>query len=210
MKPYYVCDCPTCKQPKYSKAKRPPAGKILEHMRNSNCYTCSKLGTNNPRFGVTWQGDSLKKLSNSMLGKNTWSRGKKLTQTHKDNITSGLRKAYDSKTRLADGYTISLGMENGLAIGKSRDEYEKIISDKKKYYNEVHKITKRQDIQSLKHFEKRGKAKLGTDNYQLDHIIPISEGFRNNIDPEIIGDISNLRFIPWKENILRNKKNKLI
>jgi hypothetical protein len=101
-------------------------------------------------------------------------------------------------------------MENGLAKGLTRNEYEQLISNKQLYYNEVHKITKRQNIKSLKHYEKRGKSRKGTDNYQLDHIIPISEGFRNNIDPNIIGDITNLRFIPWKENILRNKINKII
>ena len=31
------------------------------------------------------------------------------------------------------------------------------------------------------------------------------DGFKNSIDPNIIGNITNLRFIPWKENILRNK-----
>jgi len=97
-------------------------------------------------------------------------------------------------------------MDNGLAVNLSESEYEQLLSEKKKYYNEVHKITKRQPIQTLEFYEKRGKAKKGTDHYQLDHIIPISEGFQNNIDPNVIGDITNLRFIPWKENILRNKK----
>lgn len=80
---------------------------------------------------------------------------------------------------------------------------------KKKYYYEVKRITNRQDLESLENYEKRGKARLSQDNsdvYHLDHIIPISEGYKNGISPEVIGDISNLRMLKWKENIGRNKK----
>jgi len=209
MEPYYVCDCPTCGRPKYSKSKIKPTGKLLKNMLSWSCYRCSKLAEKNPAFNKPKTGEWLNKVSNSLKGKNTWSRGRTLTDEHKKRITLGLYQAYESNKRKSDGYLISLGMENGLAIGLTRDEYEQLITNKKQYYNEVHKITKRQNIQSLKYFEKRGKSKKGTDNYQLDHIIPISEGFRNNIDPYIIGDISNLRFIPWQENIQRNKKNKI-
>jgi hypothetical protein len=85
-----------------------------------------------------------------------------------------------------------------------------VFSFKAKTWEESFKRSDIQDIKTLEHYEKRGKSRKGTDNYQLDHIIPISEGFRNNIDANIIGDITNLRFIPWLENILRNKQNKLI
>lgn len=210
MEPYYIGNCPKCSQPKYSKAKKKPTGKLLEKMLTWECYACSKSGNKNPAFGKQKSADWILKVSNSLKGKNTWSKGRMLTNEHKENIKNGLYQAYKTNKRTADGYLISLGMENGLAKGLTRDEYNQIISDKQKYYNAVHKITKQQNIKSLEHYEKRGKSKKGTDNYQLDHIIPISEGFRNNIDPVIIGDISNLRFIPWQENILRNKKNKLI
>lgn len=210
MEPYYIGNCPKCSQPKYSKAKKKPTGKLLEKMLTWECYQCSKLGKKNPAFGKQKTIEWVSKVSNSLKGKNTWSKGRTLTDEHKENIKIGLHQAYKTNKRSADGYLISLGMENGLARGLTREEYNQIISDKQKYYNAVHKITKQQNIKSLEHYEKRGKSKKGTDNYQLDHIIPISEGFRNNIDPNIIGDISNLRFIPWRENILRNKKNKLI
>jgi hypothetical protein len=210
MEPYYICDCPNCGNPKYSKAKKTPIGKLLERMQTWECYSCSRKGEKNPAYGVAKTDDWLKKVSTSLKGKNTWSGGRTLTHEHKQNITNGLYLAYETNKRKSDGYIISLGMENGLAKGLTRDEYDKLISDKKRYYNEVHKITNRQNIQSLEYYENRGKSRKGTDNYQLDHIIPISEGFRNNIDPKIIGDITNLRFIPWLENILRNKQNKLI
>jgi len=206
MKPYYVCNCPTCNRPKYSKAKKYPYGITLTRMKQSNCYSCSKLESNNPAYNKQKSIETRKKLSESLKGKNTWSSGRKLTDKHKEKISNSLYKSYEDNKRKPDGYLISLGMENGLARGLSRYEYEQLISSKKQYYTAVHKITKRQNIESLEHCEKRGKSKKGTNNYQLDHIIPISDGFRNNIDPEIIGNIINLRFIPWQENILRNKK----
>ena len=210
MEPYYICDCPGCGKPKYSKAKKKPNNALLERLKLWECYSCSKKGEKNPSFGAPKTEEWILKTSNSLKGKNTWSRGRSLTEEHKQNITNGLYLAYNSLKRNADGYLISLGMENGLAIGLTREEYNQLISDKQRYYNEVRKITNRQDIKTLEHYEKRGKSRKGTDNYQLDHIIPISEGFRNNIDANIIGDITNLRFIPWLENILRNKQNKLI
>ncbi len=209
MEPYYVCDCPTCKQPKYSKAKRFPSGITLKHMQEWECYSCSKSASKNPSYGKEKSIDWINKVSTSLKGKNVWSRNRKLNEVHKNRISDGLIKSDELKKRKADGYLISLGMKNGLAHGLTRHEYEQLITDKKRYYNEVHKITKRQPIELLEYYDKRGKAKKGSDNYQLDHIIPIAEGFQNNIDPYIIGDISNLRFIPWKENILRSKQNKL-
>ena len=35
----------------------------------------------------------------------------------------------------------------------------------------------------------------------------MSNGFHNNISPEEIGDINNLRFIYWKDNIIKQGDN---
>ena len=85
------------------------------------------------------------------------------------------------------------------------DEYIKTLPQKKHYYAEVWRITNRHNLSLLENCEKRGRS--GVDGaYQLDHIIPISYGFYNNISLEIIGNIENLRFITWEEN--REKWNK--
>jgi len=204
MERYYVCDCPNCGSPKYSKAKRMTPG-LLKRMQEWECYSCSKLNEKNPSYGKPKTEERKKTVSEKNTGCIGYWTGKPKGIIHKQKISEGLLKAYETKKRIPNGYNISLGMQNSLATNLSEIEYEQVLSEKKKYYNEVHKITKRQAIHTLEFHENRGKAKKGTDNYQLDHIIPISEGFRDNIDPNIIGDISNLRFIPWKENILRNK-----
>lgn len=73
--------------------------------------------------------------------------------------------------------------------------------DKKVYYAKVWYITESQPIQTLKNFELRSFW-----GYHLDHICSISEGYKNNISPEIIGNINNLRFIPWDENYKKGSK----
>jgi 5-methylcytosine-specific restriction endonuclease McrA len=43
--------------------------------------------------------------------------------------------------------------------------------------------------------------------WQLDHIIPIKECYEKGISPEEASAISNLRMLPWKENLMRNYVN---
>jgi len=69
------------------------------------------------------------------------------------------------------------------------------------YSRQVWIETRKQDINSLKHSEKRG-----TKGYHLDHKFSILEGFKNNILPSIIGNIRNLEFIPYQENLSKGKK----
>jgi hypothetical protein len=68
------------------------------------------------------------------------------------------------------------------------------------YRREVWKVTNNQPIDTLKNFEKRGRAgKMGA--HHLDHMISIIFGFLNGISPEMIGNINNLTCIPWEENV---------
>lgn len=65
---------------------------------------------------------------------------------------------------------------------------------KAEYYKEVWIITESQHLESLPGIELRGQ------NFHLDHIMPIAYGFKNNIPPEYIGRLSNLRIISKREN----------
>jgi hypothetical protein len=53
---------------------------------------------------------------------------------------------------------------------------------------------------------KRTRAGI-EDGYQLDHIISVRYGFDNGISIDEIARLENLRIIPWKENLLKGKKN---
>jgi hypothetical protein len=90
--------------------------------------------------------------------------------------------------------------------GITLDDWYQMTSDKQLYYLKVRSITRSQDLKCLENYKKRGTSK--NNGYHLDHIYPVSLGYINNISPEKIGHITNLRYIPWKENIL--KSNKLI
>jgi hypothetical protein len=73
--------------------------------------------------------------------------------------------------------------------------------DKKLYYAKVWYITESQPIHILENFELRSYR-----GHHLDHIIPISYGYKNKISPEKMGDIKNLQFIPWDENYKKGAK----
>ena len=86
------------------------------------------------------------------------------------------------------------------------DEYLKDLDNKKKYYREVRKITRQQDISILENYEKlRGLCGVNG-AYQLDHIIPISVAYEKQMNPEDVGHISNLQIIPWKKNLSKSNK----
>jgi hypothetical protein len=85
--------------------------------------------------------------------------------------------------------------------GYTREQFLERLGEYKIYRSEVRRITEKQDLTSLENYDKRGK-----ETYHLDHIYSISEGFKNNIKPEIIASIINLRFIEAKIN--QQKTNK--
>jgi hypothetical protein len=81
-------------------------------------------------------------------------------------------------------------------------KFARDYSDWKEYRKTVWNITKKQDLNSLPNIEKRGFK-----DYHLDHRISIWYGYKNKINPFIIGDISNLKMIPCKENMLKGVKS---
>lgn len=42
--------------------------------------------------------------------------------------------------------------------------------------------------------------------YDIDHIVPISYGYKHNIPPSLIGSIDNLRIIPNKDNLKKGTR----
>jgi len=85
------------------------------------------------------------------------------------------------------------------------DEYLKCVDDYYKYELEVIKITRQQPINILPNYEKRGNSGV-SGAYHLDHKFSIIEGFKMGIDPKLIGNIKNLEFIPWEENLKKRAK----
>lgn len=69
------------------------------------------------------------------------------------------------------------------------------------YHKEVWKLTEQQPLHTLEGCEKRGFR-----DHHLDHKTSVWYGFKNNIPAEEIAHISNLRFIPYKDNMLKGRK----
>jgi len=67
------------------------------------------------------------------------------------------------------------------------------------YRRKVWRHTNQQPIETLPNYDLRGHARDKT-AYSLDHRFSCHEGFKNNIPPEIIGNIANLEYIPNTKN----------
>lgn len=49
----------------------------------------------------------------------------------------------------------------------------------------------------------------GKNKYQIDHIYSVYDGFKNNIPPEILSSIPNLRMLWWYDNISKSKRSSI-
>jgi hypothetical protein len=79
-------------------------------------------------------------------------------------------------------------------------KYIKTLNEFNKYKRLVINETNKQPIDLLSYYKFRGLN--GVDGaYQLDHKFSIYEGFKQNINPKLIGGINNLEFLPWEENV---------
>ena len=85
------------------------------------------------------------------------------------------------------------------------NEWLENLPEYQKYKSDVMKVTNRQPIHTLPNYNNRGVS--GIDGaYHLDHKFSINEGFRQNVDQKLIGNIVNLEFIPWEENLNKGTK----
>jgi hypothetical protein len=78
-----------------------------------------------------------------------------------------------------------------------------------RYKNEVHKRSHKiyEENIDIINPNRYNRTLAGIeDGWQLDHIIPVRFGFDNNIPIEVLCAVENLRMIPWKDNLARNRK----
>jgi 5-methylcytosine-specific restriction endonuclease McrA len=151
------------------------------------------------------------KNPNNRPGHIPWNKGKKMTEEFintKMNLEGlqkgwGWNKGIPLKEHNPIVYEKMLGESNPNWEGKVNNErYKDHIADEsfKSYKREVRKATYRSVYQMKKEGlvpENTGKRK---DQYQLDHIIPIKQGYEQDIDPKLLGSIPNLQYILGEEN----------
>lgn len=89
-------------------------------------------------------------------------------------------------------------------------EFNSWTTEKKEYYSLVRRYTnkslKENDINPLNlPIGRNGSGNV----FQVDHKISIIYGFKQNIKPEIIGNINNLQLLHWKVNNKKSDRNSL-
>jgi hypothetical protein len=87
----------------------------------------------------------------------------------------------------------------------SIEELDALLPEKELYYKNVWRYTYKQPLNCLENY--RPERKNG---YAIDHIYPISWGFKNKVPYELIGDISNLQMLPFRENESKSDKITII
>jgi transposase len=126
-----------------------------------------------------------------LKGKSQLGRPVSEAQKNKHRATKSSRKEqglYDHVYLKRTGYTYA--------------EFQKRRPEFKKYHQQVRSITQAQPLDTLENYDKRGKA--GLDGaYHIDHKFSVIEGFKQGVDPSIIGHISNLHMIPYEVNVVK-------
>jgi hypothetical protein len=148
--------------------------------------------------------ETKQKIKQSNKGKIPWNKGK--TQIYSKETLGKMRQAKENYIPWNAGLDMKqLGYN---AWNKLPD------NEKTKYKEYRYLVDKLSEINYVKHYdminpEHKPRTKCGVDGgYQLDHIYPVYEGYINNIPPEEVAKVENLRVIPWEEN--QRKKHKLL
>lgn len=80
------------------------------------------------------------------------------------------------------------------------------------YRNKVHKLSDKvyEENRHIINPNDHPRTLAGVEGgWQLDHIIEVRWGFDNNIPVEVLCEVENLRMLPWKKNLERNRSTNL-
>lgn len=176
-KKMWIRYCPDCRRKLYHTNRNNARYKILH---GALCKPCSKLGTRNSFYGKKHSEKTKRLYSRRNSGS-----GNPMYGTNGGHF--GHHHSESAKRKIAERHILWW-----KARGANPTEFEK-------YRNRVDSITRTQPLHLLENIDKRGKA--GIDGaYHLDHIKSVFSGFKNSVSPEVIGHISNLQMLPWKDN----------
>ena len=173
-------NCPKCGIEIVHKMKHNASAFYRAKKKNALCKRCATSGENNPFYGKKHTDETKAEYSKNRAGENNSMYGKISAMKGKKHTEETIQKMSEKRK------------ESWKKRGANPTEFES-------YRYKVDVLTAKQPINLLENFDKRGRA--GDEGaYHLDHIISVWYGFHNNIPPEQIADISNLRMIPWMEN----------
>ena len=130
----------------------------------------------------------------------TQNRAIRTAHTKREDVDDNGKNGYDRFSEKIKETIESSKDESGRTY-QSRSKISKeewlLKPEKEKYYQLVWQETNRQ---FYKHFYNIENASLRSNDFHLDHIYSISEGFKHNVPVEVISHHTNLRVIPSNEN----------
>lgn len=88
----------------------------------------------------------------------------------------------------------------------SRQKRNLLLTEYKQYSRMVHRLSQKIYEQNIDIINpnRYPRTLCGVHGgWQLDHIIPIKECFNNGVSAELASDVTNLRMLPWKDNLMR-------
>lgn len=114
-----------------------------------------------------------------------------------------------SYTNTIEYYIEKYGEDLGTLLYKERYPSDYDINEYSSYKKLVYKLSN-EVYNKNKHIlnpHNYPRTKMGVYNgWQLDHINPVNECFKNGVSPEKAAALENLRMLPWKTNLMRNFK----
>lgn len=159
-------------------------------------------GSSHPFFGKFFSEEHRKNLSNSNFNK-----GKTLSNEQKIKIGKSLLgskngmfgKKHSDETRKKISDVIITG---GSCSGEKNGNYNKDLDREgiKSYRSKVMRLS-RKTYKDFKDEINPDNLEISSNKFHLDHIIPISLGFKHKIDPEIMSNKINLQILFYKHNI---------
>ena len=121
-------------------------------------------------------------------------------------------KEYSDRQRYTNSieyYIEQYGNDLGEELYLQRYPAYEYSSNYKDYKNAVYRLSQRIYEENIKIINPNNYARtrMGVkDGWQLDHIKPVIECFKEGLTIEEASNIKNLRMLPWKENLMRNFK----
>jgi NUMOD3 motif len=155
----------------------------------------AKQGKNNPMYGVNHSPTAKEKIRQAGIGKLGYWFGKNMSDE------SNQKRSKSLIGKIVRPESIQKMIQTKIAKGIFWKPDDPKYIEFKKYRRKVYYWTRKNDLTQLKNHEKR--ALLG---YHLDHKYSITEGFKNNVPPKVIGSINNLEFIPYNVNTSKGIK----
>jgi transposase-like protein len=179
----------------YCGSKTRKEGKINKNIQRYKCLSCNKTFSNSTILNKNKTLEYHHKIKKMYLVDNL-----STTEISKIlGVSSTIPQRILKKYGLTRSIAVAIDTKLANNLGLTYDEYIESLPAYKKYKTKVWYYTRKEPINQLLNYDKRGLC--GVEGaYQLDHKYSILEGFKNGIDPKIIGNIKNLEFIPWKDN----------